>query len=308
MAEPQAEAPTPEAGPARRFLMLPLVRIILGVIWVATPIYLGQWYVVYLVDGYFTAVEGPAYLATGFLFAGLSIGLYAVFVRVVERRAPVEVALEGAASELGAGVALGLAMITTIVGVLWLLGCYRVTGVNDGQSIAYVFTLVGMGIVIEEVVARGLVLRIVEERFGTMAALVVSSALFGVVHHANPGATVFSSTAVAVEGGLMLGAAYVLTRRLWLAVGLHVAWNFAQAGIFGTPVSGFAFSGLLRGRLEGPEWLTGGAFGLETSVLSFVLALLVCAAMMTVAAQRGTIKRRLPTRRSRRGNESEDRQ
>lgn len=306
MAREQAVASAPKAGRARRFVMYPLVRIILGAVWVATPVYLGQWYVVYVIDGYFTALEGPAYLAAGFMFAALSLGLYAVFVRVVERRAPAEVALEGAAMELGAGLALGLAMVTLIVGVLWFLGCYRVTGVNGSQSIAYIFSLVGSGIVIEEVVARGLVLRIVEEHFGTVVALVVSSALFGVLHHANPGATMFSSMAVAVEGGLMLGAAYMLTRRLWLAVGLHVAWNFAQAGLFGTPVSGFAFPGVLRARLEGPEWLTGGAFGLESSVLSFTLALVVCAAMMTAAAQRGTILPRVSSRKpSPLGNEPE---
>ena len=58
----------------------------------------------------------------------------------------------------------------------------------------------------------------------------------------------------------MLAALYMLTRRLWAAIGLHAAWNFAQGGIYGVAVSGFEVGGLLRPRMTGPDLLTGGSF------------------------------------------------
>jgi hypothetical protein len=70
-------------------------------------------------------------------------------------------------------------------------------------------------------------------------------------------------SALALEAGVMLGAAYLVTRRLWLAIGIHGAWNFTQAGIFSVPTSGIAMNGVFVGALGGPAWLSGGAFGAE---------------------------------------------
>ena len=77
----------------------------------------------------------------------------------------------------------------------------------------------------------------------------------------NPNATLFSSFAIAMEAGVLLGAAYVLTRRLWLAVGIHFAWNFTQGGIFGGRVSGITMDGLLESQLSGPTLFSGGSSG-----------------------------------------------
>ena len=79
----------------------------------------------------------------------------------------------------------------------------------------------------------------------------------------NPEATWIAVLCIAVEAGVLLAAAYITTRRLWLPIGLHFAWNFTQGGIFGVPVSGFRVRGLLKSTLTGPELLSGGAFGAE---------------------------------------------
>ena len=64
----------------------------------------------------------------------------------------------------------------------------------------------------------------------------------------------------------------MLTRNLWLPIGLHAAWNFTQGGIFGVPVSGLPDHGLIDSTLRGPEILSGGPFGLEASVIALVIA------------------------------------
>lgn len=92
----------------------------------------------------------------------------------------------------------------------------------------------------------------------------------------------------AVEGRGLLATAYKLTRRLWLPIGLHLSWNFAQAGIFSGDVSGVKMPpGLLRSAVEGPVLMTCGPFGVESSLVAFLL----CAAaglVVLVMAARGT--------------------
>jgi uncharacterized protein len=118
--------------------------------------------------------------------------------------------------------------------------------------------MVGIG---EETLVRGFVFRIVEIAGGTWIGVVVSSALFGAGHAFNPGETVISSIAIALEAGVLLAAAYVVTGRLWLPIGLHAAWNFTEGSLFGMSVSGYSTTpGLLAGTLKGPAILTGGAF------------------------------------------------
>jgi hypothetical protein len=104
--------------------------------------------------------------------------------------------------------------------------------------------------------------------------LVISAVVFGFLHLIYPNATLVAAVAIALEAGILLAAAYVLTRRLWLAIGIHFAWNFTQGGIFGVAVSGNQARGLLQSTLTGPELLSGGAFGAEASLF----AILVCLA------------------------------
>jgi hypothetical protein len=139
---------------------------------------------------------------------------------------------------------------------------------------------------IEEIVFRGVVFRLLEERAGTSLALAVSSLLFGLGHLVNPNATALGAAAIVVEGGLMLAAAYLLTRRLWLPIGVHAGWNFAQAGIFGVPTSGKRTTGLLEGELVGPEWLAGGRFGAEASIVAVVVCGALGAVLLVRAARR----------------------
>ena len=144
--------------------------------------------------------------------------------------------------------------------------------------------------VFEEILFRGIVLRQLEAWLGSWIALALSSALFGGLHIMNPGATWFSSVAIAVEAGILLGAAYLLTRRLWLAIGIHAAWNFTQGWVFSVPVSGGeAPLGLLITRRLGPDLLTGGDFGLEASVVAMVVATLAGVILLLLAIQRGEL-------------------
>lgn len=146
--------------------------------------------------------------------------------------------------------------------------------------------------VFEETLFRGIVQRQIERMGGSWVALAITSAIFGFAHLMNPNATLVAGIAITVEAGLLLGAAYLVTRRLWLPIGIHAGWNFTQAWVFSAPVSGGAVKpGLLVTRLDGPVWLTGGAFGLEASLVAMVVATAAGLVMLRIAIRRGQMRR-----------------
>jgi hypothetical protein len=119
--------------------------------------------------------------------------------------------------------------------------------------------------------------------------LIISSALFGLAHLGNPGATWVAAVWIALEAGLLLGGAYMLTGNLWMPIGLHAAWNFTQGEIFDVPVSGIDEHGLVQAKLSGPEILTGGMFGLEASIIALVIATAAGAFLIVLAVRRGRV-------------------
>jgi len=150
--------------------------------------------------------------------------------------------------------------------------------------------VVGLGAGIgEEIMFRGVLFRIVEEGLGTWWALAISALLFGALHIANPGATLWSSAAIAIEAGLLFGLLYHVTRSLAICMGVHAAWNFAQGTIYGIPVSGARADGWLVSTRSGPDWLSGGVFGAEASVVALGLCTLCSLGLLVVALRRGSI-------------------
>ena len=192
--------------------------------------------------------------------------------------------------DLGKGIALGAVLFTVVVAIAALVGVYHVAGTGGPADL--LVPLVASAIMpgfMEELLFRGILFRWVEEFGGSWAALVTTSALFGLAHVLNPGATWFSSFAIAVEAGLLLGGAYMLTRSLWMPIGLHAAWNFTQGAIFGVPVSGNPTQGLLLARLSGPNILSGGDFGLEASIIALIMATVGGAWLVVLAVRRGEV-------------------
>jgi CAAX protease family protein len=104
----------------------------------------------------------------------------------------------------------------------------------------------------------------------------------------NPDATWVGAISIMVEAGVLLGGAYLYTRRLWLAAGIHAAWNFTQGWVFSVPVSGTGQPiGLLVTERHGPLWLTGGAFGLEASMAAVAVATAAGLALLWAAYRKG---------------------
>ena len=198
----------------------------------------------------------------------------------------------GAAKNLSLGLLMGLVLIAAVVGVAALLDVYNIVGEGGtGQLLRLLIATAIVPGILEEILFRGILFRWIEEWAGSWLALVVTAALFGVAHILNPNATWFSSFAIAVEAGLLLGGAYMLTRSLWMPIGLHAAWNFAQGFVFDVPVSGLDNQGLVEASLSGPVLLSGGAFGLEASLIALVIATAAGIWLVMLAVRKGELIR-----------------
>jgi uncharacterized protein len=232
----------------------------------------------------------PLTLVLGVATAVLSLLAYAWIVRRTERRAPLEVARKGALGALSRGLLIGFGMFGAVIANIYFLGDYRVLGWGSIAGPVALFGFTAGAAVTEELLFRGILFRIIEGRTGTWLSLILTSLLFGLSHLFNPGATLWSALAVAVEAGGMLAAAYAATRNLWVPIGLHFGWNFAEGAIFGTDISGkSAPQGLLHSALSGPTAISGGEFGPEASVYALVAGVLVTVAFMWLARRRGHV-------------------
>lgn len=225
-------------------------------------------------------------VVTAIVSGAVMIIAYRLLVRWLEKRPAAELILAGAAPQLFAGTVIGVVLFSLVIGALVVSGHGKVT-----LPAAVIFPFVGFALSIlsgvgEELLFRGAMFRIVEERWGTLVALLLSAAFFGAVHGGNPGATVMSSIAIALEAGLLLALAYTATRTLWLPIGLHFAWNFTEGGIFSTQVSGGVVHGLFATTLAGDQLLTGGAFGPEASIVAVAICLIAALFFLVITLRR----------------------
>lgn len=211
----------------------------------------------------------------GMLLALLVLATYVAGSRWVERRAPYELNTRRLLPEVTVGFVFGFALFATTMAMLWAAGVYHPTGGGAVNGLLGGLIAALVAGVLEEIVFRGLLLRLSSKILGTWGALAFTAALFGAGHAFNHGATVSSSLAIAVEAGILLGAAFVATQRLWVPIGLHIGWNFTEGSVFSMSVSGNNVkAGLIQGSLSGPRILTGGQFGPEASII----AVIVCVA------------------------------
>lgn len=178
------------------------------------------------------------------------------------------------------GFGLGMAVITLAVAAIGIWGDLDISIMVSAATLrhsASVLVLLAAGAALEEVVFRGYPFQRLVESVGAWGAIIALSVLFGAVHLGNPNSGgvlswgFFNTIAV----GVLLALAYLRTGSLWMPIGFHFAWNFALGFVYGLPVSGMnIFSTMVRTKASGPALLTGGAYGIESSLTGAVVIVL----------------------------------
>jgi uncharacterized protein len=189
-----------------------------------------------------------------------------------------------AGPEMGKGLVLGILVGSVVVVGIAAAGGLR--WVPEGGSLIS-WVIAGFGALAflvvpaaaEEALLRGYLFQALSETWGAGRGLIVTSGVFGLLHVWNPGATLLATVNVAAAG-LLLGVVFLRTGSLWWTTGVHVGWNFSHGYMADVPVSGLEVmdSPLYEGVSVDPEWLGGGAFGPEGSVIATVVVLSAVAA------------------------------
>jgi membrane protease YdiL (CAAX protease family) len=255
-----------------RLMANPLVRIVLGIVLTFVWVPLTMFLAAQLADKAHRVVW-PQLLAAVLVWYG-----YRFWVHRVEKRRAAELAVPGVARELGLGLLIGATLVLLTFALLAAFGVYRFEGVNPASAMLLAplaeMALVGLA---EEMIFRGVVFGVTERALGSKAAVAISSLVFSLAHAPNESVTVVAIALIAAYG-VMQAVLFMATRRLWICIGTHVAWNYCVGTVFSSTVSGHAADkGLLRGTLTGDPILTGGAFGVEGSLVTLVLIVLVTA-------------------------------
>jgi len=284
---PITDIPMLNRRPGRLWAVLqfPLSRFILAILFVIAPMAFLQW----AAASAGIVIRSPMGVLMSLVTVAATIGSYWLYVRWIECRHVIEVARRGAAKQVLAGLLVGAGLFCTAMLGLWLMGTWTYTGIVAGSIWIYPLVTAMTAGVVEETLMRGVLFRMLEQGLGSWIALGVSALVFGLMHAANPGATATGVIAIALEAGVLLAAAFMVSRRLWFVYGLHAAWNFTEGGIFATHVSGMKVEGRIGVQFNGSDWLTGGAFGPEASIVAVAVCLVAGAAFLAMAYRKGRI-------------------
>ena len=270
-------------------LQFPLFRIVIAILFVGVGLLLGQSLLSLLRSAFSITNLSVANVLAFLLITPLTYFAYWTYVHYVEKRSLTELGSQGAAREFGLGSLIGFGLFSLVIAILALFGFYRVAGFNL-LWLSLLGALLGAFVsgFVQELLFRVVIYRITEEWLGTWWALGISAILFGLIHFTSAGATIYSALAVALQAGILLGASYALTHRLWMTLGIHMAWDFANDGIFGVGLAGQtgqSLHGLLQASLNGPDLFTGGALGVETSIVSVIILSIAGVLLLRAAYQ-----------------------
>jgi hypothetical protein len=268
----------------RRAWYFPLTRIVVGAVVCSVAMLVSNSILKLLLGS-----EGDiARIIRWVLSTTILLAAYFFLFRRYEKRDVTELSISALPKDGLFGILLSTLSVSLVIFVLYLLGYYEVLAVNGLIYLLLSLFFFISTAALEEVIFRGIVYRIVEEKLGTNLAVIISALLFGLAHAPNENANAISILSAAA-GGVLLGLLFSLTRRLWLPIVFHAGWNWAQAS-WGAVVSGIEeLPNFLQARLDGPELITGGAFGPENSIITVVLVLLLSAAAYYLTWKKGNV-------------------
>ena len=273
----------------QKLLHFPLTKIIIGFIVCVAIVRIAQTFIKKLME-ISSFDKDFKNLIGGIFVAILAIISYSYLFKFYEKRKITEFSKKGIVKNLTIGIILGTILQSLTIFVIYLKGGYSIISINPILFIVPPMTVAFSSAIVEEILLRGIVFRITEEKLGSYLALIISAILFGAMHLTNPNSSLIAGIGLAIQAGLLLAAAYIYSRNLWFPIAIHFAWNFTQSAIFGANVSGNTISKtLITSKIEGAEWFTGGQFGPEGSIQATLFCLVATIVLLALSHKEGKI-------------------
>jgi uncharacterized protein len=274
---------------AKRIFYYPVTRIILGIIVCLGTVAISNRGLYYLLIRLAYVSDDLRHLILNLAVPLVALLSYTLLYKYYEKRSISELKLSALPGYGLLGATVGIGLQALVVLVIYLFGGYHIIQVNP---ISYLLPSLLIGIssgVFEEILFRGIIFRIIQEKWGSVVGLIVSAVLFGAVHLMNKNSTLYSAFAIAIEAGILLCACYMFSSNLWLPIGLHFGWNFAEAGIFGAVLSGNTIDKtLITAKFTGSQYLSGGDFGPENSIPAIIICTAAGVVFLWLAGRKNT--------------------
>lgn len=275
--------------PLQKALHFFLIKMIAGVAVIVSLVALIEWLRSSILDKTNLPGDGKV-LIVAVAEALIATTAYILFFRVYDKRRIQELSAEKFIHHAAIGFLIGLILQALFILVIYLTGTFEVVNVNPVSALVSPFAFALTAGFVAEIILIGVGFRLLEEQTGTAIALLIFIVLFAVLHVNMKGATFISVGAIAMQAGLMLPAAYVFSRNLWLPIFLHLGWDFAEPGIFGGINPSTSLSqGLLTSKIAGNSLVTGGETGPQSSLSSLLLCLLLGIIFLVLAKQKNNL-------------------
>jgi len=197
------------------------------------------------------------------------------FMKYIDKEPLINIGLQvkGRLKDFNFGLLIGLLIMGFAYFFLLLINEIAFVNIDFNLNKVLLSIVLFMGVsVFEEIIFRGYVLKNLLESFNPYVALFVSSLFFSLIHGANPNVTLLGLSNIFLAG-IFLGASYVFTKNLWFPIALHFSWNFFQA-MFGFKVSGLDSYSIIKFDIIENNYINGGEFGFENSVLSLIIIII----------------------------------
>ena len=273
----------------QKIIHFPLTKIIIGVLVCGVVLSVGKLVMGKILD--LTALDvSIKSLVTALVVAIFAIVSYTYLFKYYEKREVTEFSKKGLLKSLTFGIVLGVVLQSLTILVIYLKGGYSIISINPILFLVPPLTMAFTAAIFEEILMRGIIFRITEEKLGSYFALFISAILFGAMHLGNPNSSLIAAIGLAIQAGLLLASAYIYSRNLWFPIAVHFAWNFTQSALFGANVSGTTTAKtLITSKIEGAEWYTGGQFGPEGSVQATAFCLIATVVLLILSHKEGKI-------------------
>lgn len=266
----------------KKLFFSPITRVLIAILFLVPIIILNNIFmdnVLVKVDGY---LRISLQISKAIILISLLIYSYSWYTKLIEKRPAFEFDFNLWKTEFGIGALIGGGMILFLVFILFVAGSFKIESINSPLILLIRFFRYGQGSFIEDLLFTIIIYRLLEEYFGTIISYLFVTLLFGGLHILNNGALIADTLFISIQQITLL-APFILTRRIWMVWAVHFSWNYFQSGIFGMNNSGMDHDGFITPLLSGPDWLTGGSFGIEGSWLSLIVNLVVGVTILVYA-------------------------
>ena len=231
-------------------------------------------------------MEDPSNTHIMLLCTGLGTIVVLLFVRLIEGRKLWSMGFlkKNAVPHYLLGLVSGFLMFSGVVGIAYLMGGLTWNGYKGGSVGMLLLMLLGYGIqgMSEEVLCRGWFMTTVLRHQNVVWAVALNSILFGLLHAGNNGFTALAMLNLVLYA-VMISIYMLRTDSLWGACAVHSIWNFVQGNFYGLPVSGIdSGDSVFSMSLTGSVLANGGDFGLEASLATTIVMLVVIAVLLLV--------------------------